>query len=182
MASQPQVVNRTNKVTSVLATGQLGYEWLPEFSDRARQVKLRAGHNQWFCAGLDGDTTGGIPDNTEELLSAFLREEESWDSNLYQSVPIRRMCSSAELSSLKPDGDGNVTRRCTSLLDERVEGDAELRVPNSCRRNFNDEPLNAYALYKALRKKVRLVGGCSWEAKDAKADSSFMVSLLFLFF
>lgn len=101
-------------------------------------------------------TTGDIPEKAQDLLSAFLREKRDWESNLYQSVPIRRMCSSAELSVLDGGTDKRV-KKCMSLLDERTVECAQCSSGNLCRRSFSDGALNAHELYKALRKKVRLI-------------------------
>lgn len=133
-----------------LLYGTLGYEWQPEFSDRQQ---FRASHNQWFCGDPGAVTKGDIPKETDDLLSAFLRQKRDWDSNLYQSVPIRGMCSSAELSVLGAGSDEHHNKRL-SLLDERCVGCAHCSTGSSCRRSFGDGPLNAPELYKALRKKV----------------------------
>lgn len=135
---------------SRLIYGSIGYEWQPEFSDRQ---KFRASHNQWFCGDPGPVTTGDIPETTDGLLSAFLRQERDWDTNLYQSVPIRGMCSSAQLSVLKAGRDEQHIKRL-SLLDERCVGCAHCSTGSSCRRSFSDGPLNAHELYQALREKV----------------------------
>lgn len=137
------------------AKSQLGYEWLAEFQDR--KAKSRASLNMWFCGtpGIGMETKGDIPSRTEELLSIFLREKGDWDSNLYQSVPIGRICLRAELSTLKDGSDDHIQTRNMALLDERAEGGSEESTKNTCRRNFNEKCLNASELYHALRQKVR---------------------------
>lgn len=99
---------------------------------------------------------GDIPEKTDDLLAQFLRQIRDWDSNLYQSVPIRGMCSSAELSVLGI-GSGEHHMNKSSLSDERCVGCAQCSTGSSCRRSFSDGPLNAHELYKALRKKVSQV-------------------------
>lgn len=133
-----------------LIYGSLGYEWQPEFSDRQ---KVRVSHNQRFCGAQGPVTVGDIPEKTDELLSAFLRQKRDWDSNLYQSVPIRGMCSSAELSVLGAGSDEHHIKRL-SLLDERCVGCVHCSTGSSFRRRFSDGPLSAHELYKTLRKKV----------------------------
>lgn len=133
-----------------LIDGNLGYVWQPEFSDRQQ---FRASHNQWFCGDPGPVTMGDIPEKTDALLSAFPRQKRDWDTNLYQSVPIRGMCSSAELSVLGAGSDEHLNK-LLSLLDERCVGCTHCSTGSSCRRSFSDGPLNAHELYKALRKKV----------------------------
>lgn len=135
-----------------LTNPELGYEWQSEFSDGQRS---RASENQWFCGQLGPVTTGDIPEKTEDLLSVFLRERRDRESNLYQSVPIRRMCSAVELSVLEAGGNEHTTKPA-SLLDERSVGCAQCGSGDTCRRSFSDGPLTTRELYKALRKKVGL--------------------------
>lgn len=136
-----------------LVKRKLGYEWLPEFSDR--QVGFRASHNKWFCGVPGYYGTEDIPNGTEELLSAFLRERGDWAPNLYQSVPIRRLCGQAELSILKAGSAECVRMGSLALLDERCEGGSEGSSNATCRRSCNTQPLNAHSLFKALKQQVR---------------------------
>lgn len=134
---------------------ELGYQWLPEFSKR--QVLFRPTHNTWFCGVPGRIGKGDIPNETEELLALFLKEETDWNANLrYQSVAIRRICEQAILSTLKAGNDESITRRCMALLDERTENETQDGMSSGlCRRKFNDETFNAHDLFKALRQKVR---------------------------
>lgn len=132
-------------------TSRLGYEWNPEFS--TPQTVSRRGQNTPFWA-TNKDDGNEIPPDTKDLLSQFLGEIfDDTGPFLYQAVPIRDFCLSAEVSILATGTDTNIQRHMV-LLDERNDDGSRIDARGTCRRRLHDGVPNASKLYNLLRKPV----------------------------
>lgn len=140
----------TRQNNSVAA--RVGYEWNPDFS--TPQTTSRGGQNRPFWAQNDQEIDDA--QDTDDLLSQFLGEIfDDAGPVLYQAVPIREFCASADFSILAAGSD-TCLQRHMALLDDRNDDGVRQDARGTCRRSFHDGALSASGLYKALRRKVWL--------------------------